>query len=302
MSSRTLIDISRPGTAVTWPSVAVEVNGYLQNWLAAANTQVPQHQLRIATAPNPAATATDPCGWRIEATLSQLTPRGNPAVLILQVFVTGTVVEILPGIGNSEPFLGADTQQGWVYPAGDVTFANGAWSTAPLPFNAQVAWSLQAGQEYFVFAYSQHRNTNRQAVPLLIARDQISGHWILAATPPSTSSLDGLRAVSWDQRSGQPAGSRSLLRDGLFTSTRISRPAELLLSTIDWSGTSSAQLPAFRWDPLLLPPDFAAVNFSAAAQSYFIAGDGSAWLGLGSHGLLLRTREPGAPATGGIAQ
>jgi hypothetical protein len=64
MSSRTLIDISRPGTAVTWPSVAVEVNGYLQNWLAAANAQVPQHQLRIATAPNPAATATEPCGSR----------------------------------------------------------------------------------------------------------------------------------------------------------------------------------------------------------------------------------------------
>ena len=27
--SRTLIDISRQGTDTTWPSVAVEVNGYL---------------------------------------------------------------------------------------------------------------------------------------------------------------------------------------------------------------------------------------------------------------------------------
>ena len=83
--SRTLIDISRLGTDTTWPSVAVEVTGYLQNWLTAANAQVNQHQLRLATAPNPTATATDPCGWRLEATLSQLTPGGEPAVLLLEV-------------------------------------------------------------------------------------------------------------------------------------------------------------------------------------------------------------------------
>ena len=62
----------------------------------------------------------DPCGWRIEATLSQLTPGGNPAVLLLEVFLTGTTLQIMPGIGNSEPYVGADTEQGWVYPAGDV--------------------------------------------------------------------------------------------------------------------------------------------------------------------------------------
>ncbi|MCX5968908.1 MAG: hypothetical protein NTV57_14965 [Cyanobacteria bacterium] len=110
--SRTLIDISRLGTDVTWPSVAIEVNGYLQTWIAAANTQVSQHQLRIATAPNPNATASDPCGWRLEATLSQLTPGGLPAVLLLEVFLTANTVEIRPGIGNSEPFVGADNQQG----------------------------------------------------------------------------------------------------------------------------------------------------------------------------------------------
>jgi hypothetical protein len=130
--SRTLIDISRLGTAVTWPLVAVEVNGYLQNWLAAANAQVSEHQLRIVTPPNPNATASDPCGWRLEATLSQLTPGGNPAVLILQVLVTGTAMQILPGIGNSEPFLGGDTQQGWIYPTREVGVTNGLWSTTPL--------------------------------------------------------------------------------------------------------------------------------------------------------------------------
>jgi hypothetical protein len=289
--SRTLIDISRVGTDTTWPSVAVEVNGYLQNWIAAANAQVSEHQLRIVTAPNPNATATDPCGWRIEATLSQLTPGGNPAVLILQVLVTGTAVQILPGIGNSEPFLGGDTEQGWIYPTREVGATNGAWSTTPLPFNAQVAWSLQSGAEYFVFAYSQHRYTNRQAVPLLVARDQVSGHWILAATPPSTSSFDGLRAACWDKRSGQPSGSRGLLRDGLLTTVRISRPAELALATSDWSVYSSANVAAYRFDPLILPPDFAAVNLSSAAQSYYKAADGSEWLALGAHGLLLRTKE-----------
>jgi hypothetical protein len=289
--SRTLIDISRLGTDTTWPSVATEVNGYLQNWIAAANAQVNQHQLRITTPPNPEATASDPCGWRIEATLSQLTPGGNPAVLILQYFVTGTAVQILPGIGNSEPFLGGDTEQGWIYPTREVGVTNGVWSTTPLPFNAQVAWSLAPGAEYFVFAYSQHRYTNRQAVPLLIARDQVSGHWILAATPPSTSSLDGLRASSWDKRSGQPSGSRGLLRDGLLTTVRISRPAELALATSDWSVYSSANVPAYRLDPLILPPDFAAVNLSSAAQSYYKAADGSEWLALGGHGLLLLTKE-----------
>ena len=289
--SRTLIDISRVGSQTTWPSVATEVNGYLQNWLAAVNAQVPQHQLRIATPPNPEATATDPCGWRIEATLSQLTPGGNPAVLILSYLVTGINVQILPGIGNSEPFLGGDTEQGWIYPTREVGAANGFWSTTPLPFNAQVGWSLQSGQEYFVFAYSQHRFSNRQAVPLLIARDQVSGHWLLAATPPSTSSTDGLRAACWDKRSGQPSGSRGLIRDPLLTTVRISRPAELALATSDWSYYAGANVPAYRFDPLILPPDFAALNISSAAQSYYKAPDGSEWLALGGHGLLLRTRE-----------
>ena len=294
--SRTLIDISRLGTDTTWPSVATEVNGYLQNWIAAANAQVNQHQLRIVTAPNPEATASDPCGWRIEATLSQLTPGGNPAVLILEVFFTGTALVIRPGIGNTEPYVGADTQQGWVLPAGDVGTSSGTWSTTPLPFNAQVGWSLAPGAEYFVFAYSQHRFTNRQAMPLLIARDQVSGNWILAASPPSTTS-DALRAVSWNVRSGQPSGSRGLLRDGLLTVVRISRPAELVIATTDWSYYEVANEPAQFWEPLLLPPDFAVVNLSSAAMSYFKAPDGSEWLAIGGHGLLLQTKD--APALQG---
>jgi hypothetical protein len=289
--SRTLIDISRLGTDTTWPSVATEVNGYLQNWIAAANAQVNQHQLRIVTAPNPEATASDPCGWRIEATLSQLTPGGDPAVLLLDVFLTGTALVIRPGIGNTEPYVGADTEQGWVLPAGDVGTSSGTWSTTPLPFNAQVAWSLAPGAEYFVFAYSQHRYTNRQAMPLLIARDQVSGNWILAASPPSTTS-DALRAVSWNVRSGQPSGSRGLLRDGLLTVVRISRPAELVIATTDWSYYEVANEPAQFWEPLLLPPDFAVVNLSSAAMSYFKAPDGSEWLAIGGHGLLLRTKDP----------
>jgi hypothetical protein len=289
--SRTLIDISRQGTDTTWPSVAVEVNGYLQNWLSAANAQVNQHQLRIATAPNPTATAADPCGWRIEATLAQLTPGGASAVLLLEVFLTGTTLQIRPGIGNSEPFVGADSQQGWVYPAADVANSIGAWSTTPLPFTAQVGWSMEPGAEYFVFAYSQHRFTNRQAVPLLIARDQVSGHWILAASPPSTS--DGLRAVSWNRRSGQPSGSRTLLRELTSTTVQIRRPAELVLATTDWSYYESANEPAQFWEPLNLPPDFASVNLSSAAMSYYKPADGNEWLAIGAHGLLLRTKAAG---------
>jgi hypothetical protein len=296
--SRTLIDISRLGIETTWPSVAVEVNGYLQNWLTAANAQVSQHQLHIATAPNPTATAADPCGWRIEATLAQRTPAGVPAVLLLEVFLTGTTLQIRPGIGNSEPFVGADSQQGWVYPAGDVGLSSGSWSTTPLPFNAQVGWSLAPGAEYFVFAYSQHRFTNRQAVPLLIARDQVSGHWILAASPPSTT-FDALRAVSWNARSSQPSGSRTLLRENSSTPIQIRQPAELVLATTDWSYYESANEPAQFWEPLLLPTDFAALNLSSGAMSYFKPPDGSEWLAIGGHGLLLRTKD--APAAQGGA-
>ena len=288
--SRTLIDISRLGTDTTWPSVAVEVNGYLQSWLSAANAQVSQHQLRLATTPNPEATAPDPCGWRIEATLSQLTPGGDPAVLLLEVFLTGTTLQIRPGIGNSEPYVGADSQQGWVFPAADVGTSSGAWSTTPRPFTAQVGWSLAPGAEYFVFAYSQHRFTNRQAVPLLIARDQVSGHWILAASPPSTTT-DALRAVSWNVRSGQPAGSRTLLRDNSSTPIQIRQPAELVLATTDWSYYESANVPAQFWEALLLPPDFGALNLSSGAMSYFKPPDGSEWLAIGGHGLLLRTKD-----------
>jgi hypothetical protein len=289
--SRTLIDISRLGTDTTWPAVAVEVHEYLQNWIAAANAQVSQHQRRIVTPPNPEATVSDPCGWRIEATLSQLTPGGNPAVLILEVFLTGTAFVIRPGIGNTEPFLGGDTQQGWVLPAGDVGTSSGTWSTTPLPFTAQVGWSLTPGAEYFVFAYSQHRFTNRQAVPLLIARDQVSGHWILAASPPSTT-FDALRAVSWNVRSGQPSGSRTLLRENSSTPIQIRRPAELVLATTDWSYYETANEPAQFWEPLILPPDFAALNLSSGAMSYFKPPDGSEWLAIGGHGLLLRTKDP----------
>jgi hypothetical protein len=125
---------------------------------------------------------------------------------------------------------------------------------------------------------------------VLIARDQVSGHWILAASPPSTT-FDALRAVSWNVRSGQPSGSRTLLCDGLLTVVRISRPAELVLATTDWSYYESANEPAQFWEPLILPPDFAALNLSSAAMSYFKPPDGSEWLAIGGHGLLLCTKD-----------
>ena len=295
--SRTLIDISRQGTAVTWPSVAVEVSGYLQTWITAANAQVAEHRLRVLTAPSPLATATEACGWRIEATLSQRTPGGAPAVLLLDSSITGTVVSLLPGIGNREPFVGAEASNGWVFPSADVGSSTGTWSTTPLPFNAQVGWSLAPGAEYFVFAYSQHRFTNRQAVPLLIARDQVSGHWILAASPP-TSTTDALRAVCWNRRSGQPSGSKMLVREPVSTALCIRRPAELVIATTDWSYYESADEPAQFWEPLILPPDFASLNLSSAAMSYYKPPDGNEWLAIGAHGLLLRTREPSAGGTG----
>ena len=294
--SRTLLDISRLGTQAAWPSIANEVNGYLSSWIAAANAQVSAHQLRIASAPNPNATATDPCGWRVEATLSQLTPGGNPAVLILEVSITGTSFLIRPGIGNTEPFVGSDSQMGWIFPSAETGSSTGAWSITPLPFTAQLGWSLAPGAEYFLFAYSQHRFTNRQAVPLLIARDQVSGHWILAASPPSTT--DGLRAVCWNRRSGQPSGSRTLLREPNTSPVQIRRPAELVLATTDWSYYESANEPTQFWEPLILPPDFASLNLSSAAMSYYKPADGNEWLAIGAHGLLLRTKDAPAPQGG----
>jgi hypothetical protein len=291
--SRTLLDISRAGTSAnaSWPALAVEVHGYLQNWIAAANSQVSEQQLAVLSAPNPAATAADPCGWKLQATLDQLTPGGAVAVLLLEFTITGTSVYTRTGIANDEPFLGAPDYVGWIYPARDVGASSGSWSTTPLPLNAQVAWSLLPGQEYFLFAYSQHRYTNRMAMPLLIARDQISGHWILAASPPSSSS-DALRAVCWNRGSGQPAGSRTFLRDPSPLSNLILRtPAELVIATTDWSSYETANEPAQFWQPLVLPPDFAVMNLLNAAISVMRPADGSEWFAVGSQGVLLRTRD-----------
>ena len=79
---------------------------------------------------------------------------------------------------------------------------------------------------------------------------------------------------------------------------RISQPAELVIATTDWSYYEVANEPAQFWEPLLLPPDFAAVNISSAAMSYFKAPDGSEWLAIGGHGLLLRTKDAPAPQGG----
>ena len=176
--------------------------------------------------------------------LSAAKPGGTDfsTVLLLEMFITSTTFQIRPGIGNCEPFMEADSQQGWVFPAADVATSSGAWSTTPWPLNAQVGWSLTPGAEYLVFACSQHRFTNRPAVPLLITRDQVSGHWILAASPPSTS--NGLRAVSWNVRSGQPSGSRTRWREPTSTTVQIRRPAELVIATTDWSDYESANEPA----------------------------------------------------------
>ena len=65
-----------------------------------------------------------------------------------------------------------------------------------------------------------------------------------------------------------------------------------LIATTDWSYYESANEPAQFWEPLLLPTDFAAVNLSSGAMSYFKPPDGSEWLAIGGHGLLLCTKDP----------
>ena len=98
--------------------------------------------------------------------------------------------------------------------------------------------------------------------------------------------------MSWNRRSGQPSGSRTLLRENSSTPIQIRQPAELVLATTDWSYYESANEPPQFWEPLLLPTDFAALNLSSGAMSYFKPPDGSEWLAIGGHGLLLRTKDP----------
>ena len=45
---------------------------------------------------------------------------------------------------------------------------------------------------------------------------------------------------------------------------------------------------------MILPPDFASVNLSSAAMSYYKPADANQWLAIGAHSLLLRTKEPAA--------
>jgi hypothetical protein len=72
-----------------------------------------------------------------------------------------------------------------------------------------------------------------------------------------------------------------------------------VIATTDWSYCEVANEPAQFWEQLILPPDFAALNISSAAMSYFKPPDGSEWLAIGGHGLLLRAKD--APAQQGGA-
>jgi hypothetical protein len=75
--------------------------------------------------------------------------------------------------------------------------------------------------------------------------------------------------------------------DGLAVETFAAVPNGAVASSSAASGYE-----AQFWEPLLLPTDFAALNLSSGAMSYFKPPDGSEWLAIGGHGLLLRTKDP----------
>ena len=318
----TLRDISRPGAAATWPSIAAEVQGYLANWLEAANAQVSGQSLELRTTPTAEPGDNESCGWMIAAHLNATTPAGTPVVTLLQSHIRGTTV--YQRVGLPEPlelWLGVQwepasptssyySRTGWVYPNFECREQSGTWSRPPdqhYPFNGVLAWSLEPGAEFFLFFYSQHDDANRQVMPLFIAREQNSGHWLLAA-----SIGRAWRMICWSSRAQRIAASDKVLHYSAVTHDALTpaaaggtpyitlqTPAELQVSTpATWfmanlyanstNENTWPQAPACHFDAIVLPPAFASVSISAALSTQEDSAS-NLWLNLGNN-LALRLR------------
>jgi hypothetical protein len=284
----TIQDLSRRGDqGQTIPSLCAEVDGLLAAWIATANAQNPTRLLTVLR--DSAAAAPRFCGWTLRAQLAAL-DGASPAQLMSQ-----WVIDLSSGLVTMQAALAAGYTAGEAL-GGHGSLSGGVGTTSsqitlinPLPLGAVVASSLVAGQEFFAFCLSQHTFSNRQAVPLLIAKDVISGEWHLSATD-----MAGVIAtVAWRLNTSQ-----AFLSSGFRLDWPASGPPYLLSRPAQWRPNTPTVVyvtplpPVQWWDPVVLPQDLALYNRTGTSFGYFKAADGSEWLQLGPSRLAVRVKDP----------
>lgn len=283
----TLVDLSRRGDQ-GWPlpQLAVLAHAELLSWIAAANAQNQGQLLTVIAGPADAAGYT---GWTIKARLLDESPPGTPVELFAQWVLDEATGLITAQVGLSANYnpaggLGAHGLISGLY--GDNTGALSKPSKRPLA--AVVAKSLTLGQEYFLLSIAQHTATNRQGMPLLIAKDTTSGNWLLCPVTMLTAPA-GPVLIAWNRAAGRAALSGAFAYDSSGLLTVLRRPAQCRLSTPFFSTPRTSVL---VWDPVVLPADFAVYgNRSSNAFGYLLAADGSEWLGVGGSRLMVRMKE-----------
>lgn len=284
-----LDDLSRRGDqGAPLIELAAEVDWHLGNWITAANAQNPGQLLTLQTNSQQASGL---LGWTLHARLAALD--NGAAVELMSQWVldqASRLVSCHVGLAAGHNPSGGLGAHG-LLSGGRGTSGSQVNLDSPYPLPAVVASSLDLGQEFFVFAFAQHSFTNRQAVPLLIAKDVTSGQWHLGQTDMAGVTS----AVAWDPLSGRLVLANGLRLDIAATTlhTVLSRPAQWSPATpgIAWQDP----LPPVQWlNPVVLPDALGIYGRQFSHLSYGRAVDGSGWLVLGPLHLAVRMEEPTA--------
>ncbi|MFO7628441.1 MAG: hypothetical protein R6W06_02785 [Prochlorococcaceae cyanobacterium] len=285
----TFVDLSRRGDlANALPLLAAELDGQLASWIAAANAQNPSQLLTLSTNSQQ---APGYLGWTLRASLLSQ-QAAAPVVLMSQWVIHTTTAAITTHVGLASGHNPAGGLGAHGLLSGGRGSTNSSITTSrPLPLAALAAWSLSPGGEFFVFSLCQHTFSNRQSLPLLIAKDVISGNWHLG----NIDMAGVINTAAWSVNKPQ-----LLLSDG-FRNEQLSSGLPLLLSRpAQWQplvpGAAYVEpLPPVQWwDPVALPADLAIYNRTYAHMGYFKAADGSEWLQLGPSRLVVRVVDPAA--------
>jgi hypothetical protein len=284
-----VVDLSRRGDQGSPLSeLAAELDWQLSSWIQAANAQNPQQQLTLLTNSQQAAGL---LGWTLRCRLAAL--HNGAAVELMSQWVLNlatAAVSCQVGLASGHDPSGGLGAHG-LLSGGRGTTTSQVSVTAPFPLPAVIASSLDPGQEFFVFAFSQHTFSTRQAIPLLIAKDVLSGQWHLGLTDMAGMTA----AAAWDS-----SHSRLLLAAGFRLEAVAQTPHTVLSRPAQWSPITPGivwqdPLPPVQWlNPVVLPDALAVYGRSFGHLSYARASDGSGWLVLGPSPLAVRIEEPRA--------
>lgn len=295
----TFKDYSRLNEGTATPDTALifsQMHAEVARWLAVVNAQNPEQPLSVIAAPGDCAS---PCGWTIKARLGVTYPldhateslRGQPVELIHSVVFSGTNTLKVGRVAAHEWSSGADPHGvmtratrvlwGWAYPN-------------RMPLVLTVCASTDPGAEFLLVGVANSTHNYQTAtvsavVPLLIAKDQVSGLWLLANVQHHYSPY-GVSGLHWNRRAGRLIELNGINQRGASTSgeVKLRALARIALRPATARPSAAATLPIQHLDSCLLPE---AVR-SARVQplSWINAPDGSGWFAVAPD-LLVRLRE-----------